>query len=555
MSSYPRSTNNDEWKVNINTKLCEEKNPITEDWLMIKRELGQVWEPLGEKDKINSIEQVRDCRKLKSRWVFHQTPPLSNFFELKDVLGNPGQYGIVRVAIGKKARFRGKKVAVKTVTKLKYKKEKITRSFFEDLRTEVRLMRASENHPNVIKIYRVFEDIQNLHIVMEHCAGGELFSLITSDGVDSPNFNEKKASKIMAQIIHSAYHLHSLGVAHCDLKPENFIFKTQDPSSPLKLIDFGMAKIVRWRKYHRRMNGTPYYIAPEVLHGHYNESCDMWSIGVIMFIVIFGFPPFYDSTNNKSRQRGDRIIYNNVKKGFTPRVRKGYGAWFPKAQPVSIGCKDLIARLLRSDVASRLTSEEAMSHPWILGQTLGGKLSPPIDGDVLKSIKHFHRKCLLQSEILLLLKELKYLSRHQEEAVKKTFKAIDRDGDGRITEDDLYFVLHKVDPNIQKKDCVSIMASVDANSNGVLCYDDLLSTRINRKLISKEERLRKVFRCLDVKGSKKLTPTEIQGALMSVNKQITLDDCKKLIEDVVKKGADKDSEGVIDYELWLKCFI
>jgi len=349
--------------------------------------------------------------------------------------------------------------------------------------------------------------------------------------------------------------LHSLGVAHCDLKPENFIFKSRDPSSNLKLIDFGMAKIVRWRRYHRRMNGTPYYIAPEVLKGHYNESCDMWSIGVIMFIVIFGFPPFYDNTNNKDRQTGDKIIYNNVKKGFIPRVRNGYGAWFPKAQPVSIECKDLIARLLRSDVASRMTSEEAMSHPWILGNTRGGNLSIPIDCDVLKSIKYFQRKCQLQSEILLLLKELKYLSKNQEEAVRKTFKAIDREGNGRITESDLYRALHQVDPNITKKDCVSIMASVDANSNGVLCYDDLLSTRINRKLISKEERLRKVFRCLDVKGTKKLTPNEIQGALMSVNKHITLEDCKKLIRDVAMKGADKNNEGVIDYELWLKCFV
>jgi len=538
--------------VNINTQ-TEEKQAIPTDWISVKRDLQEAWQPLGDdidEKTINTDEQIENCRELKSRWVFHQTPPIQSFYKSDKVLGNPGQYGIVREAVALKGPLQGKKVAIKSVSKWKYNKDKITQSFFDDLRGEVRLMRASEKHPNVIKIYKVFEDIQELHIVMEHCSGGELFDQITSDGVDSPDFNESKASKILGQIISAVYHLHKLGVAHCDLKPENFIFKTKDEDSPLKLIDFGMAKIVQWRMYYRRMNGTPYYIAPEVLTGHYNESCDMWSIGVIMFIMIFGFPPFYDNSNNPNRMRGDKVIYANVKKGFTPKVKRGYGPWFPKAQPVSISCKDLIARLLRSDVASRMTSEEAMSHPWILGQDLGGKLVVQLDSDVMRSVRYFNRKCQLRGEILLLLKELKYLSKHQEEAVKKTFELMDTDKDGMINVDDLYRALHEVDDQITKEECESIMASVDANNNGVLHYDDLLSIRINRKLISKEERLRKVFRCLDVKGTKRLTPAEVQGALLSVHKNITLEQSEKLVRE-----AKKNADGDIDYEEWLDVFV
>jgi len=552
MESPSPKANFDGVKVNINTK-TEEKQVIPTDWISVKKDLRQAWQPLGnevDEKTINTEEQIENCRELKSRWVFHQTPPLQSFYKTDKVLGNPGQYGIVRGAVGLRGPFQGKKVAIKSVAKWKYNKDKITQSFFDDLRGEVRLMRASEKHPNVIKIYQVFEDIREVHIVMEHCTGGELFDQITSDGVDSPDFNESKASKILAQIISAVYHLHKLGVAHCDLKPENFIFKTKDEGSPLKLIDFGMAKIVQWRMYYRRMNGTPYYIAPEVLTGHYNESCDMWSIGVIMFIMIFGFPPFYDNSNNPNRTRGDKVIYQNVKKGFTPKVKRGYGAWFPKAQPVSISCKDLIARLLRSDVASRMTSEEAMSHPWILGQDLGGKLVVQLDSDVMRSVRYFNRKCQLRGEILLLLKELKYLSKHQEEAVKKTFELMDTDKDGMINVDDLYRALHEVDDQITKEECESIMASVDANNNGVLHYDDLLSIRINRKLISKEERLRKVFRCLDVKGTKRLTPAEVQGALMSVHKNITLEESQKLVRE-----AKKNADGDIDYEEWLDVFV
>jgi len=533
-------------------KLQEVKVAIADDWLSIKADLNEAWEPLNDDDMktVNSANQIANCRELNSRWVFRQTPSLDLFVTTGKILGNPGQYGVVREGLVKEGKLKGLKVAVKIVAKWKYKAPKITRSFFEDLRNEVRLIRASHEHPNVVKVYKVFEDIENLYIIMEHCSGGELFDQITSDGVGTANFNEAKASKIMSQVIASTHHIHTLGVVHCDLKPENFIFTDQTAKATLKLIDFGMAKIVHWRTYHKRMNGTPYYIAPEVLSGSYNKSCDMWSIGVILFILIFGFPPFYDNTNSPDREKGEIIIYKMVKRGFSPRVRSGYGPWFPKAQPVSTSVKDLIARLLRTDVASRMTSDEALAHPWITTAITGGKLTSPIDPDVVKSIKYFARNCQLQSEILLVLKGCKYLNQHQEDAVKKTFEAIDVDKTGRISQEDLYQALHKVDPELTREDCLSIMVSVDANSKGVLHYDDLLSSRINRKLISKEERLRKVFRALDQNGNKTLTPEDIQGALMSVHKNITLDQCKLLVDD-----AETNREGVIDYEEWLLFFI
>jgi len=453
---------------------------------------------------------------------------------------------VVKEAVEKST---GKKKAVKIVFKWKYKKPKVTQSFFQDLRTEVRLMKSACDHPNIIKVDRVFEDISNLYVVMEHCSGGELFDRISSDGVGAPDFNEGKASAVMRQIVSAVYYLHSLGISHCDLKPENFIFVNKKRDSRLKLIDFGMAKIVHWRMYHRRMNGTPYYIAPEVLNGHYNESCDMWSIGVIMFIIVFGFPPFHDSTNNPERYKSDQIIYERVKKGFTPKVKAGYGPWFPADQPVSMACKDLIARLLRSDVAGRMTSEEAMSHPWLLGKKLGGRLKAPVDADVNRAMKFFHRNCQLQSEILLVLKNCKYLSSHQEAAVKKTFQTIDLNGDGLISEDELFQALHAIDSSLTRQDAKSIMLTVDANSNGVLEYDELLSSRINRKLISKEERMRKVFRCLDVDNSGTLTAQEIQGALMSIHEGIDIKQCQKLIAE-----ADKNNDNVIDYEEWIEVF-
>lgn len=531
--------------------LKEQKLKLSEDWATVRAVLDNIWEPLNnqEEDAIDVKQQMATCRDLGSRWIFRQTPHIELFYKFGRVLGKPGQYGVVKAAVGIKGKMVGKRVAVKTVSKLKYRKPKVNKAFFEDLRNEVRLMHASGDHPNVIRIFVVFEDIKNLHIVMEHCSGGELFKRITSDGVGGKDFTERKASKIFKQLVSAVYHLHSLSVAHCDLKPENFIFNDRSRKAQLKLIDFGMAKIVHWRKYHRRMNGTPYYIAPEVLKGHYNEGCDMWSLGVIMFITVFGFPPFHDHKHYKERKKADKVIYHNIKRGFTPKVLPNYGPWFPKSLPVSLGCKDLIARLLRSNVADRMTCEEVMYHPWITGTALGGSLTSPMNGDIQKSMKYFQRNCQLQSDILLVLKSCKYLSTNQERSVTETFRMMEKEGNGRITEDQLYEVLHKVDPGLTREQCHTIMVSVDANSNGVIEYDELLSSRINRKLISKEERLRKVFKCLDRDGDRTLTPDEIFAALSSIHKNISLTECKELM-----KAADSNKDGKIDYEEWLAMF-
>jgi len=134
-------------------------------------------------------------------------------------------------------------------------------------------------------------------------------------------------------------------------------------------------------------------------------------------------------------------------------------------------------------------------------------------------------------------------------AVKKTFQTIDLNGDGLISEDELFQALHAIDSSLTRQDAKSIMLTVDANSNGVLEYDELLSSRINRKLISKEERMRKVFRCLDVDGSGTLTAQEIQGALMSIHEGIDIKQCQKLIAE-----ADKNNDNVIDYEEWIEVF-
>jgi len=437
--------------------------------------------------------------------------------------------------------------AVKEVNKWKFKNGELTRAFFADLRSETRLMREVTNHPSIIEIKCVYESIDMLSIVMTACNGGELFERIQADD----GFSEKKASRLFADMLSAIFYIHSKGIMHCDLKPENFIFVEKstgnDTAGQIKLIDFGMAKVVRWRKYYKRMNGTPYYIAPEVLDGKYNQSCDMWSMGVILFILVFGFPPFFDSTTDgRNKMLTYKNIYKKIRNGFSAKVLPGYGPWFPKDITVSNNYKDLVARLLRTNVASRMTAEEALAHPWIT-QTSSLKNEPL---PAIRSLRIFQRTCALKNDILRVLQDCKFLNKDQEKAVKETFALIDKDGDGIITSEELYEVMRKIDPNISQDEVKEIVVAVDVNGDNVISLDEFLSVRINRKVVQKEERLRKLFRCLDLDDNGKLSSGEICSALESVRGQkLTPEEAAKLIEDV-----DTNKDGEIDYEEFIAMF-
>jgi len=286
----------------------------------ILRDLDKIW--VGES---SSIDELRKCLEPGYRYVLRKTIPIKEDFKVGNNLGSPGTYGCVKSCIEKST---GTQYAVKEIKKWKFKDGELTSSFFNDLRSETRLMKEVIDHPSIIEIKCVYETIDMLYIVMTACNGGELFEQIQADD----GFSERKASKLFADMLSAIFYIHSKGIMHCDLKPENFIFMNKASKSNkeevgiIKLIDFGMAKVVRWRKYYKKMNGTPYYIAPEVLEGKYNKSCDMWSMGVILFILVFGFPPFFEDKKSKDKATTYKNIYSKIKKGFNPKVKAGYGA-------------------------------------------------------------------------------------------------------------------------------------------------------------------------------------------------------------------------------------
>lgn len=174
------------------------------------------------------------------------------------------------------------------------------------------------DHQYVINIYETYETKHVLHIVMELCSGGELFDRIKSKRY----FREEEAKPVVRKICEAIHFMHEKHrVVHCDLKPDNILFKTKAEDSDIKIIDFGMAKVLKRLDSLRALCGTPYYTAPEVIKGDYSHPADMWSIGVIAYTMIFAMVPFYVNPNRFYGTKETKEIYKLILKGFRPEVK------------------------------------------------------------------------------------------------------------------------------------------------------------------------------------------------------------------------------------------
>ncbi|XP_047696211.1 MAP kinase-activated protein kinase 2 isoform X2 [Prionailurus viverrinus] len=228
-------------------------------------------------------------------------------------------------------------------------------------RREVELHWRASQCPHIVRIVDVYENLyagrKCLLIVMECLDGGELFSRIQDRGDQA--FTEREASEIMKSIGEAIQYLHSINIAHRDVKPENLLYTSKRPNAILKLTDFGFAKETTSHNSLTTPCYTPYYVAPEVLGPEkYDKSCDMWSLGVIMYILLCGYPPFYSNHGLA------------ISPGMKTRIRMGqYEFPNPEWSEVSEEVKMLIRNLLKTEPTQRMTITEFMNHPWIMQST------------------------------------------------------------------------------------------------------------------------------------------------------------------------------------------
>jgi calcium/calmodulin-dependent protein kinase I len=232
------------------------------------------------------------------------------------------------------------KCAVKVIKKPQGAKKQLVEN-------EVDILKAVK-HPYIVQCYDVEETESKVYLFMELMSGGELFDRI----VDKGHFTEKDAIDVSIKLIDSIKYLHSLGIAHRDLKPENMLMTDKGDDAEVKITDFGLSKFFDEQSAVMKTScGTPGYIAPEVLKMKgYDKQCDVWSLGVIIYILLCGFPPFYADN--------DAQLYEKIKKGQYEFLR-------PYWDPISDNAKALIRRMLTVDPKERITCDEALQHPWL----------------------------------------------------------------------------------------------------------------------------------------------------------------------------------------------
>jgi len=263
---------------------------------------------------------------------------VEKYYDLKKEVGT-GNFSVVRMAVNKKT---GEEVAVKIIDKKRVGQKK------DMLQTEVDILQTVR-HPHIVELKELFETSTHIFLVMEIVMGGELFDRIVERG----SFSEKDAAKITREILEAVSYLHSKGIAHRDLKPENLLCASKAPDSDIKISDFGLSKIMDPDTHMKMMTacGTPGYVAPEVLKCQgYGKEVDLWSTGVILYIMLCGFPPFYEENN--------ALLFEKIMAGK-------YQFLAPYWNNISADAKDLVSKLLTVDPAKRLTAEMALKHAWI----------------------------------------------------------------------------------------------------------------------------------------------------------------------------------------------
>ena len=425
-----------------------------------------------------------------------------------------GAYGSVRLGIHKASN---QKRAIKTIEK---------KSISEDMRqktkffSEVDILRQTD-HPNIVKLYEFYEDEEYYHLVLEYLTGGELFDYI----VKSRHLSEAIAAQFMKQILSAVVYCHRNNIVHRDLKPENLLMDREGPDANLKVIDFGTSTIFDTKKKMKHRYGTAYYIAPEVLQKNYSEKCDIWSCGVILYIILSGKPPFYG--------KNDKEIVNSVMEGH-------YSVQGTEWARISPEAKSLIKCMLTFDPKERISAEQALNHSWIQGLASSNMIG--IDALSLNSLQSFHAEMKLQYAILSFI-AFQMVSREESKRLSQTFSQIDKNKDGKLSQEELLEAyMQQMGKEAAVEEVTKIMKQVDVNNSGFIDYMEFITAcSVKEELLSKEN-LNAAFRILDADNSGKITANELKEYLACDN------NVRKEVWEAMIFEVDQNGDGEIDIE-------
>ena len=341
-----------------------------------------------------------------SSFIFDKYSKQKDFrkkYEYISLIGS-GSFGKVRLFVERECK--SFKYAIKTI-----KKDFFNQYHIKSLKNEIEILRSLD-HPNIVKYFETYEDEKYLHIVMEYIPGDNLFKVLTEKL--SHKLTERQISQIMTCLLKAVLFLHHNGIIHRDLKPENIVFSDTRNYKSLKLIDFGLSIQQNAKKEKRRV-GTPYYMAPEMIFGNFVKASDIWSIGVIMYIMVTGKQPFWGKNKDE--------VLNKVKNGRYDMKSLYYSK-------CSNSVKDLIKKMLVTEPEKRMTVEACLEHSWFKQFENDKYINLAFSEEIVDSLRQFQNQNLLQKEIRFYLAKL--FSDKEVTKLKKAFTAVDKDNSGEI---------------------------------------------------------------------------------------------------------------------------
>ncbi|RYR79148.1 hypothetical protein Ahy_A01g004001 isoform A [Arachis hypogaea] len=426
-------------------------------------------------------------------------------YSLGKLLGH-GQFGYTYVAIDKAD---GHRVAVKRLDKAKM----VLPIAVEDVKREVKILKALAGHENVVQFYNAFEDDSYVYIVMELCEGGELLDRILAK--KNSRYSEKDAAVVVRQMLKVAAECHLHGLVHRDMKPENFLFKSTKENSPLKATDFGLSDFIKPGKKFHDIVGSAYYVAPEVLKRKSGPESDVWSIGVITYILLCGKRPFWDKTEDG--------IFKEVLRNKPDFRRKPWPT-------ISSAAKDFVKKLLVKDPRARLTAAQALSHPWVRE---GGEASEiPIDISVLSNMRQFVKysrlkqfalrnvigpAVLLFSYLIIFQALASTLNEEELADLRDQFDAIDVDKNGSISLEEMRQALAKDLPwKLKESRVLEILQAIDSNTDGLVDFTEFVAATLHVHQLEEHDsakwqrRSQAAFEKFDIDKDGYITPEELR---------------------------------------------
>ncbi|TMW61312.1 hypothetical protein Poli38472_012503 [Pythium oligandrum] len=448
---------------------------------------------------------------ITSELVQHkQVDDISELFDFQDVIGT-GHFGCVKRAISKKS---GKEWAVKVV-KLHNEVDR------DALRNEIDILRRL-HHPHIVRVLSSYEDQEHMYMVMQLCKGKELYEYVYKDKY---RFTEDDVRRIIRALLRAVAFLHSNFVTHRDLKLENLLLENAENPNSLKVCDFGLSTRFKRGEKLQKSLGTIDYVAPEVLDGEYNEKCDLWSVGVICYELLSRVSPFHAPTLDET-----------MGKIFDAVLVFDDAVW-TKYSPQAIS---FVKSLVKEDVDSRLSAEQALNHKWLQDLEQNAENTARLQSSkrlLLTNMLSFSRCRKLKQTALLSVALGVSEDRIHQEMAAEVFHSMDHAKKGTLTRPE--FCQSMVECGLSPDDASELFTRINQSKTGQINFLEFMAAVMDHREIG-QNTIKEAFSLLDGEKTGRLSIVGLQDVFKN---SLVTEEVKEMIA-----SADTSGDGFVDFD-------